>query len=260
MERNDYSCDGVFMEMSRPRLIIKPKVEEKVTIMEMITKDVPPTWEPLFKDAEKELEDVSSIITDQECRDKRRTVPLRCDIFRAFYLTPLKSVSVIIVGQDPYPQMINGVPRAQGLSFSIAKGDKIPSSLNNIYKELAATIKGFVTPNHGDLTKWAVQGVLLLNTSLTTTAESPGAHGKIWLGFVRKTLTTIATHNKSCIMILWGNSAKELKAIAPSSFEFIEGVHPSGLSANRGFFGGDYFNKCNELLMKQKKAPIDWTL
>lgn len=222
------------------------------------------TWEKVFEDTKFELRDISIILEEQE-KIYGMYYPLKKDIFAAFNYTPLNTVKVVIIGQDPYPQAITdkegrSVPRAVGLSFSVRREDNIPSSLNNIYKELAGSARGFTVPDHGDLRQWARQGVLMLNTCLTVRHGTPGSHGEIWLGFVNKVFKAIAIENPYCIYILWGQQAQKLKPMLGERSIIFEAAHPSGLSASRGFYGCNHFNLVNEALLKQNKVGINWRI
>jgi uracil-DNA glycosylase len=241
--------------------IVKP-VQENWTLEQVAAESAPSSWQAVFRDAAPELKDVSTILAQQE-QQFGAYYPLKKDIFNAFKLTPLDQVKVVIVGQDPYHQgiSIDGVsmPRAMGLSFSVRKGDSIPSSLNNIYKELL-TVRGFSKPDHGDLSEWARQGVLMLNTCLTVQPNKAGSHGDIWLGFMNKVFRAISHVNPYCIFVLWGKEAQKIKTMLGERCVVFEAAHPSGLSASRGFFGCNHFNMINEALQKQGKTPISWRI
>jgi len=178
------------------------------------------------------------------------------DIFNAFNITPFSEVKVVILGQDPY----HGEFQAHGLSFSVQKGITPPPSLKNIYKELATDIPNFYIPNHGDLTGWAKQGVLLLNASLTVRANTPGSHQKKgWEEFTDKVIKTITDKKEGVIFILWGAFAQaKAELIDKTKHHIIKSPHPSPFSADRGFFGSKPFSKTNEILEKEGKLPIDW--
>lgn len=233
--------------------------------LEKIAKERPSrTWEHVFHESQYELEDISKILDEQE-QKFGMYYPLKKHIFAAFDYTPLTLTNVVIIGQDPYPQSVTNqsgetVPRAQGLSFSTLKGDVIPSSLKNIYKELVNSYKGFEMPDHGDLTSWCKQGVLMLNIGLTVRANSPGSHGEIWHGFIKRVCKAITAVNPKCIYILWGNEAQKIEGMLGEKSVILKSVHPSGMSANRGFFGCNHFNLCNEILLKQGKSAINWHL
>jgi len=187
-----------------------------------------------------------------------KVYPKGSDIFNAFNTTPFDKVEVVILGQDPY----HGEHQAHGLSFSVQKGIAIPRSLANIYKELSADIPGFVTPTHGNLTKWAEQGVLLLNATLTVKASSPGSHQKQgWETFTDTVIRKISEEKTGIVFILWGAYAQAKGELIDQTKHFIiKSPHPSPFSADRGFFGSKPFSKTNEILRKEGKKEIDWQI
>jgi uracil-DNA glycosylase len=176
-------------------------------------------------------------------------------IFNAFDTTPVNQVKVVIIGQDPY----HGPNQAMGLSFSVPSTEKVPSSLQNIYKELVTDIPNFEKPKHGDLTKWAEQGVFLLNACLTVEHKTANAHKNIgWHQFTDAVIRKLSTERTGLVFLLWGNFAKKKKALIDTTkHHVLESVHPSGLSAHRGFFGCKHFSQTNELLEKQELSAID---
>lgn len=178
-------------------------------------------------------------------------------IFNAFEQTPFENVKVVILGQDPY----HGPGQAHGLAFSVNKGIPQPPSLKNIFKELQTDI-GMPIPHHGDLTHWAQQGVLLLNATLTVRASEANSHAKIgWMQFTDAVISKIGAVHSGVVFLLWGRFAQQKEAlIHPSRHHVLKAAHPSPLSAFNGFFGCRHFSKANELLVKQKKDPIDWSL
>lgn len=184
--------------------------------------------------------------------------PKNADIFNAFNTTPFDNVKVVILGQDPY----HGENQAHGLSFSVQKGITIPPSLRNIYKELQTDIPGFVIPNHGDLTEWAKQGVLLLNASLTVRASTPGSHQKKgWETFTDAVIKKLSDEKEGIVFILWGSFAQAKSVLIDEKKHFIiKSPHPSPFSADRGFFGSNPFSKTNEILSKEGKVPVDWQI
>jgi len=178
-------------------------------------------------------------------------------VFRALELTHTDQVKVVILGQDPY----HGEGQAHGLAFSVPNGVKLPPSLRNIYKELAEEYDLVFMPDSGDLTSWAEQGVLLLNTVLTVRAHSANSHAN-W-GWEAFTDAVIEVVNKEApagvVFILWGNPAqKKRKLIDETRHYVLTSAHPSPLSAYRGFFGSNIFRKTNELLEQNGKTPIAW--
>lgn len=184
--------------------------------------------------------------------------PKREDIFNAFKYTPFSSLKVVILGQDPYHEP----GQAMGLSFSVPAGIPIPPSLQNIYKELESDIEGFNAPEHGNLIPWARQGVLLLNSVLTVKAHQAFSHkGQGWEEFTDDVIKTIDESCENIVFLLWGSPArKKGERIDRSKHLVLETVHPSPLSAYRGFFGCHHFSKANEYLIAHGKEPIDWRL
>ena len=176
-------------------------------------------------------------------------------IFNAFNTTPFQEVKVVILGQDPY----HGTGQAHGLSFSVPDGVTPPPSLVNIYKELRNDI-GLPIPQTGNLTKWAKQGVFLLNAMLTVRANEPASHAKIgWMGFTDAVIKKISDEKKGVVFLLWGKFAQEKQVlIDETKHTVLKAAHPSPFSCDKGFFGCKHFSKTNQLLMKQGMAPIDW--
>ncbi|MBP1890823.1 uracil-DNA glycosylase [Clostridium moniliforme] len=179
------------------------------------------------------------------------------DIFNALHFTQYKDVKVVILGQDPY----HGPNQAHGLSFSVKPGNKIPPSLLNIYKELQSDLGCFI-PNNGYLKKWADQGVLLLNATLTVEGGKANSHQKIgWSIFTDKIISLLNEREDPIVFILWGNNAIKKKSLITNPIHYIiQSVHPSPLSASRGFFGSKPFSKTNNFLIKTNKKPIDWQI
>ncbi len=178
-------------------------------------------------------------------------------IFHALQHVDPAAVRVVILGQDPY----HGAGEAMGLSFSVPAGVKIPPSLRNMYKELASDL-GIAPPSHGDLTHWAQQGVLLLNTSLTVEADCAGSHGKFgWQAVTDALIDAVNAHNPGCVFLLWGNWAQgKAERIDASRHGVFKAVHPSPLSASRGFFGSRPFSQANAWLQAHGREAIDWAL
>ncbi|XP_065851857.1 uracil-DNA glycosylase, mitochondrial [Euphorbia lathyris] len=178
-------------------------------------------------------------------------------IFNALNSTPFDSVKAVIIGQDPY----HGVGQAMGLSFSVPNGVKAPSSLGNIFKELKQDL-GCSIPSHGNLEGWALQGVLLLNTVLTVRSNQANSHAKRgWEHFTDSVIKTISQKKEGVVFLLWGRSAQEKsRLIDETKHHILKAAHPSGLSANRGFFGCRHFSRANKLLEQQGTPPIDWQL
>lgn len=183
--------------------------------------------------------------------------PPKNQIFNALKLTSYKNTKVVIVGQDPY----HGEGEAHGLSFSVQKGIKIPPSLQNIYKELYSDL-GIVPHDEGDLTKWALEGVLLLNAVLTVEKNKPASHRNLgWELLTDYIIKSLNQKEQPVVFILWGNFAKEKKKyITNPKHLVLTSSHPSPFSANSGFFGSKPFSKTNSFLTENKIKPIDWKL
>ncbi len=179
-------------------------------------------------------------------------------IFNAFNTTPFDEVSVVIIGQDPY----HGAGQAHGLSFSVPTGIKPPPSLVNIFKELEKDMGIKMPLQYGNLTKWAEQGVLLLNAALTVRAGEPFSHAKYgWADFTDAAIQAISDHKEGVVFLLWGKFAQEKQALIDETKHTVfKAAHPSPFSAEKGFFGCKHFSKTNEKLMQMGKDPIDWKL
>ena len=220
--------------------------------------DVPPTsWKPLLSD-EVLKPYYLKIQQFLERQDKLGKViyPPRKDIFNAFNLTTPQNVKVVIIGQDPY----HGYGQAHGLCFSVKKGAKIPPSLRNIFKELEYDI-GCEIPIHGDLSHWASQGVLLLNTILTVEEKQASSHQGIgWEEFTDKVIQTISDNKEKVVFILWGNYARKKKYLIDSKKHLIiESPHPAAeiyAGGKAGFFGSKPFSRANKYLT----SPVNWCL
>lgn len=177
-------------------------------------------------------------------------------VFSAFNHFGIDELNVVIIGQDPY---INK-EQAMGLSFSVPKGVKLPPSLNNVYKCIENTCEITMDFENGDLTNWAKQGVLLLNTTLTVFEKNSNSHKKIWKGFSLDLLKYISDNTENVIFMLWGNDAKKLsKVIDSNKHHILEHTHPSPLS-RKTFLECNHFHKANEILKKLGKKEIDWTI
>lgn len=183
--------------------------------------------------------------------------PKSDDIFNALHLTPLSKVKVVILGQDPYHEP----GQAEGLSFSVPKGEKLPPSLQNIYKELQDEL-GCYIPISGSLRKWAEQGVLLLNTLLTVRAHAAFSHqGKGWEYFTDALIEAVNKEDRPIVYLLWGKAARSKVTMLNNPKHLIlESAHPSPLSAHRGFMGNGHFKKANEFLIANNIEPIDWQI
>lgn len=217
---------------------------------------IPSGWKDCLLSCRDKLLEISNTLSTKEF------LPSRENIWRALELTPLESIKVVILGQDPYPTPGN----AHGLAFSVMPDVRpIPASLKNIYKELVSDI-GFISPNHGNLEEWAKRGIMLLNTVLTVEAGSPQSHTKIgWEEITDQIIRSIAAKNTNVIFILWGKSAQVKKKLLglyldKNKHRVFESAHPSPLSASKGFFGTKPFSKINGWLEEMGKETINWQI
>lgn len=213
-----------------------------------------PSWQELLKD-ELNSQNFASII---EFLNSQTAIiyPPKELIFNAFNLCKIENLKVIIIAQDPY----HNPNEAMGLAFSVPDGIKIPPSLKNIFKELMDDINSDILVNRSsDLSDWARQGVLLLNSALTVKKNRPASHAKIgWQGFINGVIKIINLKFNHCVFMLWGNHAKALSPlIDPNSHLILQAAHPSPL-ARGAFFGSRHFSKCNEYLLAHSKTPIKW--
>ena len=213
---------------------------------------VDPSWGGVFARATTPLEDIENRL-EREALMGVRHAPAREDIFRAFF-TPLDSVRVVILGQDPYPTQ----GHANGLSFSTGRDVRpVPRSLANIYTELRDDL-GIEPAEHGDLSRWVSQGVMLLNTSLTVRVGEAGSHRMLpWRKVTGEALRTLAERGGPLVAVLWGREAQWAQTIL-DGVDRIESAHPSPLSAHRGFFGSRPFSRTNASLVEQGGDAIDW--
>ena len=176
-------------------------------------------------------------------------------VYQALNYCPLDKIQVVILGQDPYHQ----IGQAMGLAFSVPKGVKLPPSLRNIYKELHSDL-GIDSASHGDLTTWAKQGVLLLNTSLTVRQHCANSHCKYWRHYTDNLISYLSNQRQHLVFMLWGRPARNKKILIDGTKHLIlEAPHPSPL-ARGGFFGCRHFSRCNQHLREQQKPEIDWNL
>jgi len=188
---------------------------------------------------------------------QKHIFPKKDDVFNALVYTSYENTKTVILGQDPYPTIGQGM----GLSFSVNIGVSFPRSLQNIFKELQSDL-GCSIPNNGSLIKWAEQGVLLLNTALTVEAGKPNSHqNKGWEIFTDKIISLVNEKADPVVFILWGNNARSKKVLITNPKHLIlESAHPSPLSASRGFFGSKPFSKANTFLIANNRTPLDWQI
>jgi uracil-DNA glycosylase len=190
-------------------------------------------------------------------RARHQVYPPADDVFAALHLTPYAEVKVLILGQDPY----HGPGQAHGLCFSVRPPVEPPPSLQNIFTELRRDL-GLPLPNHGSLTSWAGQGVLLLNATLTVRAHQAASHQKKgWETFTDQIIRTVNDKPDRVVFILWGSSARQKRSLVDTARHVvIESAHPSPMSAHRGFFGSRPFSRANEALEEAGRDPVDWSL
>ena len=214
------------------------------------------TWEAFFKEEQKKDYYKDLMKSIDKAYSTTTVFPVKDKIFYAFSLTPLSNLKVVILGQDPY----HGVGQAQGLAFSTPASIKNPPSMRNILKEIEEDLNKKSTCEDGDLNPWAKDGVLLINAILTVEESKAKSHHKLgWEIFTDNLIKFISANTKDIIFILWGSSAiKKEKIIDSSKHHILKGVHPSPLSAYRGFFGCKHFSKANEILKRIGKDEVKW--
>ena len=225
----------------------------------MASDAIPENWRPVLEPAlaAPEVRRLGGFLVAEEAAGKPVYPPRGCRL-KALELTPLDSVKVVILGQDPY----HGPGQAMGLSFAVPEGVKVPPSLANIYKELEADL-GIARPAHGDLSAWARRGVLLLNNTLTVEGGKAASHaGRGWETVTDACVAAVAARAEPSVFILWGShaqaKAKRIAGLRAGQHCVIESPHPSPLSAYRGFFGSRPFSRANAFLTEHGRASVDW--
>jgi uracil-DNA glycosylase len=214
-------------------------------------------WNPVLRDefAKPYWTNLQRYVAEQ--RQQFTVFPPAADVFAALHLTAFANTRAVILGQDPY----HGPKQAHGLCFSVRPGVAVPPSLSNIYKELRTDL-GIEVPSHGNLTSWARQGVLLLNTTLTVRAGQAASHqGHGWETFTDQVLRAVNDKPQRVVFLLWGAAARKKKSLIDTSRHVVlESAHPSPLSAHNGFFGSRPFSRTNAALVAAGLTPIDWLL
>lgn len=216
-----------------------------------------PTWKE-FITKQSEYEYYKRIVASvQKDAQENPVFPERKNIFAAFAACPIEKTKVVILGQDPY----HNPGEAHGLSFSVPLGVNVPPSLKNIYKEIESDL-GIKPAIHGNLLKWAEQGVLLLNSSLTVVQNKPASHKDIgWHIFTDRAISLVNELNQPVVFMLWGAHARKKKSLLTNPHHLVlEAAHPSPLSAHNGFFGCKHFSKANQFLIDNNSLPIDWKI
>jgi len=219
---------------------------------------IEPGWKEILKDEFNKpyfLQIVTFLKTEKAAG--KTIFPPGSLIFNAFNTTPFEKVKVVILGQDPY----HGKGQAHGLSFSVPFGIPPPPSLINIFKELKSDT-GTPIPNHGNLTKWAERGVMLLNAFLTVRANEPMSHSNIgWGQFTDTVISKTSSLKQDVVFLLWGKFAQEKQALVDETKNYLlKAAHPSPFSADKGFFGCRHFSRTNEYLVRNGIDPVDWAL
>ncbi len=242
-----------------PKLILVTEPVDSSWSLVRIARERPPTgWKDFFrrKDVLIELEAI-----DRRLHSLGAYFPEKKNIFKAFELTPLNSIKVVILAQDPYhaTSKIDGKCIATGLAFDVGPFNKIPSSLNNMFKELSSDL-GIDKPLCGDLRSWAVQGTFLYNMCSTVKPHIAKSHGSIWRGFSLKVIHTILDVNPNVPFVLLGKEAQSIRSDVRNRFFSIETSHPSGLSVARGFAGSKIYSQIDTYLEANGVDPIDWAL
>ncbi len=208
------------------------------------------SWHPFLKSHARFLQAIHQKLQSEPMP----VYPPKDYILNALKLTPLSDIKVLLLGQDPY----HGQGQAMGLSFSVQRGVKIPPSLQNIYKELQSDL-GINTPNHGDLSSWAKQGVMMLNASLSVLEHQPNSHAHLWADFTDELILHVSNSCPFVVFLLWGNFAKSKARLIDSHHCVLTSAHPSPFSA-KNFFGCRHFSRANEELIRHSQMPIDWSL
>lgn len=214
-------------------------------------------WDNILKDEFNKDYFKKLMLTVRDEYNKKIIFPRKDEVFKAFRYTPYQNVKVVILGQDPY----HGDGEAEGLSFSVPKNIKIPPSLINIYKELHNDL-GITPPNHGNLSSWAKEGVLLLNSVLTVIKDHAASHeGLGWETFTDNVIKLINAKDTPVVFILWGRFARSKKKLIDNPIHLvIESAHPSPLSAYNGFFNSHPFSRTNDYLISKGIRPINWEI
>ncbi len=217
---------------------------------------IDPSWQKRLADEfEKSYFEKLTMFVKKEYKDEVVYPPPK-HIFRAFDLCPFEKTKVVILGQDPY----HGKRQANGLAFAVDKAEAVPPSLQNIFKEIEDDLRKPLAHRDGDLSRWAEQGVLLLNATLTVRAQIAGSHqGRGWELFTDAAIRALSEEREHLVFMLWGNYAKAKGShIDRSKHLVLEAAHPSPLSAANGFFGCKHFSKANDYLVAHNEKPIDW--
>lgn len=240
--------------------------DQGLNLYEMIMKRHPLSWSNFFMGAEREVRHACQMVSNETTSTGKSILPFAPNVLRAFYLTPLFMLKVVILGQDPYPGFTKQrQPKAIGVSFASDRySGEIPDSLKTIYGELERTVENWKNPGHPDITGWGKQGVLLINTALTVEANKAGSHTGYWKPFTEKLMDYINEQCRDVVFMLWGKHAqKAAETIFSSRHLKLDAYHPSSMNAGREEFqfkGCDHFNMCNFHLADKGIRPINWAV
>lgn len=238
-------------------------------ISQLLLDTIPLGWRELLDLYRDEIRDVGIVLSKLATMQGHRICPQPWNIWRALTLTPWPTVKVVILGQDPYPQWQDGTPAATGCAFECRPGDTIQRSAHNIFCVLAGNFKGdpgdtcgqFRFPDTGDLTKWATQGVLLLNCALTMNAGEPNSHKEIWRFLPLRILQFLGKMRHNVVYMLWGRDAKKYEPFVQRNNNLVlEASHPVAHGSNNTFLSCKHFREANDYLVKTNQTPIDWVL
>lgn len=213
-------------------------------------------WLPFF---EENIDEIKEILKKVDYNNNI-VFPKQEDIFRTFFYLGPKDIKIVLLGQDPYINSENNIPQACGLSFSVPKTHKTPPSLKNIFKEIKNCYPDYIIPDNGDISRWVEhEHIFLLNASLTVLEGKSNSHAKLWSNFTDKVIKYISEKNDKTVFLLMGNFAISKSTLVDTKkHKIFTCVHPSPLSANKGFFGSNVFKDINEFLQKNDKLPIYW--
>lgn len=237
--------------------IVEQKINNDSKITDLIEVGIPTCWIEIFKNSTDELEFIDSILQKHESTHGI-SFPFRNNIFRAFQLTPISKIKAVFISTEPYSGInYDGLPLANGLAFSVNESCTIPKDLNCLYAEISRVIPSFKIPTHGNLTKWALEGILLLNLALTVTPNTPKSHGEIWTGFIAKVLEHLAIHKPKVPYILFGDTTKSIANLISGQSLVVTTSNPSYTSK---FVQSNCIKLLIDNLEKIGESPINWNL
>jgi uracil-DNA glycosylase len=243
--------------MSMPKLkIVEKKINNDSSILELIS-GVHSSWKEVFESADDELKMIDEILIKHEATNGI-SFPFKTNIFKPFQLTPVSKVKAVFINVEPYAGInYDGSPLTDGLAFSVNEQCTIPKDLLALYNEVAKNVTTFKIPTHGNLTSWAVQGILLLNLSLTVTPNKPKSHGEIWHGFISKVIEHLAIHKPKVPFILFGDSVKNIASLISGQSLVVSTSNPS---YTKKFLESNCIKVLLENWIKKEIEPINWEL